>query len=223
MKLTPFIDLCNPQYQQYDEMIKDFVLSGINKSSKTITKAPLLPKMPDISQKKKRQIWKPEEDLIVLELVEKYGQKWNIISKMMSNRNGKQIRDRYLNVLMPNIKKSGWTEQEDALIMSLYEKCGSKWRQIAEELQGRTEAQVKNRFHIYLKGLYVKKQDVKIGKEKEVLGRTQRNTQRKIVQIRAYNVLSSTPSTCFESPKSSAQVGFEGKATDFADMMFSFQ
>ncbi len=175
-------------------MIKDFVLSGINNSSKTIVKTPLSYEKSSTSQKKKRQIWKPEEDSLVLELIEKHGQKWNIISKMMSsNRNGKQIRDRYLNVLTPNIKKSRWTEQEDALVLSLYEKWGSKWRQIAEELPGRTEAQVKNRFHTYLRGSCVKKQEAgknmgnldgregekSMRKEKESLGKKKKNYSEK--------------------------------------------
>jgi len=35
----------------------------------------------------------------------------------MPSRNGKQIRDRYINILDPQIKKTCWTRQEDALIL----------------------------------------------------------------------------------------------------------
>jgi len=69
----------------------------------------------------------------------------------MGNRTGKQVRDRYLNVLVSDINKSSWTEEEDSVIMEMLEKIGSQWCKISDCLQGRTEMQVKNRYYTYLK------------------------------------------------------------------------
>ena len=52
--------------------------------------------------------WKKEEDNLILSLIEKYGTSWSKISKIIKTRNGKQIRDRYLNVLCPNINKKNF-------------------------------------------------------------------------------------------------------------------
>jgi len=70
---------------------------------------------------------------------------------MMQGRTGKQIRDRYLNKLKPNIKKGEWTLEEDHLLLSCYYQLGHKWSKIATFLPGRTEGQVKNRFYSHLK------------------------------------------------------------------------
>jgi hypothetical protein len=42
----------------------------------------------------KKGSWKKEEDNLILNLISKYGKKWAKISKIIKNRNGKQIRDR---------------------------------------------------------------------------------------------------------------------------------
>lgn len=74
-----------------------------------------------------------------------------MISSKLPNRTGKQIRDRFLNILRPNLKKGEWTLQEDALLMGLSHKIGHKWSSIAKHMPGRSEAQVKNRFYSHIK------------------------------------------------------------------------
>ena len=71
--------------------------------------------------------WKKEEDNLILSLIEKHGTSWSKISKIIKTRNGKQIRDRYINVLCPNINKKKFSPEEDYLLMQLYEKYGPKW------------------------------------------------------------------------------------------------
>ena len=70
---------------------------------------------------------------------------------MMEGRTGKQIRDRYLNKLKPNIKRGDWTDDEDRTLLALYYQIGHKWSKIATYLPGRTEGQVKNRFYSHIK------------------------------------------------------------------------
>jgi len=101
--------------------------------------------------KKKRNMWSNVEDAILLECIEIYRKKWTKIGRMIGGRTGKQVRDRYLNVLIPDIKREEWSEKEDEMIIKMFESIGAQWCQIAEKLEGRTEVQVKNRYYTYLK------------------------------------------------------------------------
>jgi len=95
--------------------------------------------------------WRKEEDNQILELVKQYGRNWAMISKMMPSRNGKQIRDRFLNYLDPQINKIKFTKDEDEKIIELYKEHGSKWSVIAKSFPGRTGDMIKNRFYSCLK------------------------------------------------------------------------
>ena len=105
--------------------------------------------------KKKRRagkkLWNQVEDALALELIAQHGTKWSKIGKIIGGRSGKQVRDRYLNNLRPDIKSDAWTAEEDNILISLYYKMGSKWSKIANFMPGRTESQVKNRFYTYIK------------------------------------------------------------------------
>lgn len=95
--------------------------------------------------------WKKDEDYQIIELVGQYGKSWSKISKILGTRNGKQIRDRYINVLDPEIKKGKFTEDEDTLLIQLYHENGPKWASIAKYYLNRTADMVKNRFHSSIK------------------------------------------------------------------------
>ncbi|CAD8181178.1 unnamed protein product [Paramecium octaurelia] len=98
-----------------------------------------------------RQLWSPEEDEQLKELVQKFGKKWSKICTVMNWRTGKQVRERYLNQLQGTINQDKWTEEEDKLILKLYKKFGTKWSYISSFLNGRPENMVKNRFYANLK------------------------------------------------------------------------
>jgi hypothetical protein len=95
--------------------------------------------------------WKKEEDLRIIDLVNKYGKAWSKISKILGTRNGKQIRDRFINVLDPEIRKGKFTEEEDRKLISLYKQNGPKWATIAKYYPNRTADMIKNRFHSSIK------------------------------------------------------------------------
>ena len=95
---------------------------------------------------KPRKLWQPEEDKLLLHYYKELGPAWADISKNMGGiRSGKQIRDRYMNKLDPSLINTDWTEQEDQMLISLYEKFGKKWREISKNLPGRSESMIKNR------------------------------------------------------------------------------
>jgi len=95
--------------------------------------------------------WKKAEDNKILELVSKYGKAWSKISNTLGTRNGKQIRDRFTNVLDPEIKKGRFTDEEDHQLEVLYKQYGTKWSHIALHFPKRTADMIKNRFHSSIK------------------------------------------------------------------------
>jgi hypothetical protein len=95
--------------------------------------------------------WSREEDEKIIELVEKYGKSWSKISKVLVSRNGKQIRDRYINILDPNIKKGKFCLDEDLKLLALYRKLGPRWATISKFFENRTADMIKNRFHSSIK------------------------------------------------------------------------
>ncbi len=100
----------------------------------------------------KRVLWKPEEDRKLLELMQTLGNKWTLIGTLIGNRSGKQVRERYANHLRTGLNKSvNWTMEEDQQFVSLYNRFGNQWCKIAKFLPERSECQIKNRFHTYIK------------------------------------------------------------------------
>jgi len=94
--------------------------------------------------------WTQEEDEFIIETVKLAGTNWALIAKKYPHRNGKQIRDRYLNYLDPNVSKENFSKEEDTKLIKLFKIHGSKWSFIAKQMQGRTGDMLKNRFYSFL-------------------------------------------------------------------------
>ncbi|CAD8166503.1 unnamed protein product [Paramecium octaurelia] len=73
----------------------------------------------------------------------------------MEGRSSKQIRERFLNNLDPEINREKFTIQEDQIILEQYRIYGPKWSEIAKMLNRRPENQVKNRFYSYIKRVHM--------------------------------------------------------------------
>jgi hypothetical protein len=94
--------------------------------------------------------WTEIEDRLLLNLVNKFGRNWSLISRYMPSRTGKQIRERFINSLDPSINRDKFTKDEDNLLLELYSQYGTCWSKIAEFFQSRTADTIKNRFYSYL-------------------------------------------------------------------------
>lgn len=98
--------------------------------------------------------WTKKEDKQLIDLVSTHGTKWSKINKFMTSRSGKQIRERYLNILQPGINKNKFSLEEDKIIIQKYEELGTKWHEIAQFLINRTGDKIKNRFYSTLRKKY---------------------------------------------------------------------
>ena len=87
------------------------------------------------------------EDEKLKRLVAKFGtDNWNAIAKKMKDRTVRQVRERWLNYLDPNLNTSEWTPEEDKLLYEKFDEIGRKWKIIASFFKNRTDINVKNRW-----------------------------------------------------------------------------
>ena len=93
-----------------------------------------------------------EEDRLLIEFVKTNGlRKFSLCPNHINGRSSKQCRERWYNVLNPNLKKKNWLLEEDYIIFLLYTKIGSKWSRISKIIGNRSDNCIKNRFYSYLR------------------------------------------------------------------------
>jgi len=101
-----------------------------------------------------RAPWTNLEDETLTALVKdpNFEGQWSSIATQLnfvcgSRRCGKQARQRWNNVLNPEVAHDSWTEEEDRIMREVQKRIGNKWVDIARHLPGRSDAQVKNHWY----------------------------------------------------------------------------
>ena len=102
-----------------------------------------------------RKRFTQEEDNLLRQLVDKYGtEKWDIISREMKGRTGRQCRDRYRNYLIPGFFNGQWSEEEDRLLIQKYKEIGPQWTKMIPFFRGRSANSIKNRWNYFVCRIY---------------------------------------------------------------------
>ncbi|XP_072977411.1 transcription factor MYB61-like [Typha angustifolia] len=104
-------------------------------------------------QKLRKGLWSPEEDEKLMNHITKYGHGcWSSVPKQAGlQRCGKSCRLRWINYLRPGLKRGTFSQQEENLIIELHAVLGNRWSQIAAQLQGRTDNEIKNLWNSCIK------------------------------------------------------------------------
>ena len=97
--------------------------------------------------------WTDQEDAIVMEAVtgskEQPFTRWSDLAQRLPGRVGKQIRDRWVNHLNPNINHLPFSREDDLLLWNGHQKVGKRWVEIATKFfkSSRSENHIKNRWY----------------------------------------------------------------------------
>ncbi|XP_057752155.1 transcription factor MYB13-like isoform X2 [Arachis stenosperma] len=98
--------------------------------------------------------WTPEEDTKLIAHLTTFGHPTNwrqLPTAAGLARCGKSCRLRWMNYLRPDVKRGNYTQEEDDTIIKLHNQFGNRWSMIASHLHGRSDNEIKNRWHSQLK------------------------------------------------------------------------
>ncbi|XP_034099833.1 myb protein-like [Drosophila albomicans] len=95
--------------------------------------------------------WSMSEDVLLKSLVEKHGERWDIIGTHFKDRLKQQVQQRWAKVISPEVIKRLWTRDEDEKVIEMVQRFGTKnWPLIARYVNGRNGNQCRGRWHLYL-------------------------------------------------------------------------
>lgn len=99
-----------------------------------------------------RNRWTKQQDTALRTAVRKYdGRNWKAIAQLVDGRDHVQCLQRWKKVLQPGLVKGHWTPEEDAKLLRLIQdKEMHSWAMVAENIEGRTAKQCRERWSLNL-------------------------------------------------------------------------
>jgi hypothetical protein len=104
----------------------------------------------------KKGKWTLEEDVKLIQAVERLGTNWIAVAALVPGRTNVQCRSRYFSSFDPTVEmtaasnKGKWTPEEDAMLTEAAEKFDTDWLAIAAMVPGRTNQQCRSRWVAHL-------------------------------------------------------------------------
>jgi myb proto-oncogene protein len=87
-----------------------------------------------------------EEDIRIQDYVNEFGMKWTLIANKMKTRTHRQIRERYVNYLNPQLQSAKWSlDEEKKIIHILSTRNNISWKSLEKDFPGRTDVSIKNK------------------------------------------------------------------------------
>lgn len=87
-------------------------------------------------------------------MLEKGPHEWTKCAERILGRNGKQCRERWVNILDPQVRIGGWDDSEQERIFLLIREHMTSWSSISKNLVGRTENAIKNYFYSTIRRIH---------------------------------------------------------------------
>ena len=104
----------------------------------------------------KKGRWTPKEDQELRSAILLFGtNNWINISKHVFRKTDVQCRERWMNVLHPNLNSDPWVKEEDDLLIRLVNKIGlSKWSEVSSLMPNRTDNQCWRRWKYHIRNKF---------------------------------------------------------------------
>ncbi|KAE9402059.1 hypothetical protein BT96DRAFT_817011 [Gymnopus androsaceus JB14] len=77
--------------------------------------------------------WSPTEDAMLALGMERYGERWSLVSMVVKSRNSDQCAKRWREILDPNINRARWSPAEDNKLIQAVEQHGTAWAKIGKK------------------------------------------------------------------------------------------